>query len=232
MTAAREKILGQLRSSRRPFPHTAPRPEDYLPVTSLSRISPEGLLARFTEEIERLDGNVFAVEGDEMARAKVLELLESHRAKRILAWHFKFIPVAKLASAIQQAGYTIYYPNIHHDDAAAREAEIRRLESAEVGLTGVDAAAASTGTLIVSTAPGKGRIPTLLPPVHIAVVELGQIVPRLEDWLAQERAAGNPTLEHSANVCFITGPSRTADIEKQIVLGAHGPKQLQVVVKR
>ena len=85
---------------------------------------------------------------------------------------------------------------------------------------------------MVSTAPGKGRIPTILPPVHIVVAELGQFVVRIEDWLVQERTEGNPTLEQSANICFITGPSRTADIEKQLVLGVHGPKQLQVVVKR
>ena len=59
----------------------------------------------------------------------------------------------------------------------------------------------------------------MLPPVHIAVVELKQFVPSIEDWLSQERANGNPTLQNSANICFISGPSRTADIEKQLVQG-------------
>jgi L-lactate dehydrogenase complex protein LldG len=232
MTISREKILEKLRNTRRPFPAASPRPDTYQPITSLNSMSPEDMLARFTEELELLDGEVFVVEGDEAARKQVLELLESHQTKRIAAWRFKYIPVAKLYTAIKQAGYTIDYPNIHIEDSKAREREIMRLETAEVGLTGVDAVAATTGALVVSTAPGKGRIPTMLPPVHIAVVELKQFMPRIEDWLAQERANGNPTLENSANICFIAGPSRTADIEKQLVLGVHGPKRLQVVVKR
>ena len=229
---SRDQILNKLRAARRPFPSASPRPDDYLPVTSLKRVSPEGMLARFTEEMKLLNGEVFVVDGDDAARAKVLELLEAHQTKRVLAWRFKFIPVAKLYTAIKQAGYAIDYPNIHLSDWEAREREIMRLETAEVGLTGVDAIAATTGTLVVSTAPGKGRIPTILPPVHIVVAELDQFVPHIEDWLGRERAGGNPTIEQSANICFITGPSRTADIEKQLVLGVHGPKQLQVIVKR
>jgi L-lactate dehydrogenase complex protein LldG len=232
MTTSREKILEKLRNVTRPFPAASPQPTAYLPVTSLDRVSSEGLLARFTEEMTLLDGEVFVVEGDEAARKQVLDLLESHQTKRIAAWRFKYIPVAKLYTAIKQAGYTVDYPNIHIDDDEAREREIMRLEIAEVGLTGADAIAAATGSLVVSTAPGKGRIPTMLPPVHIAVVELNKFVPRIEDWLSQERANGNPTLENSANICFISGPSRTADIEKQLVLGVHGPKRLQVIVKR
>jgi L-lactate dehydrogenase complex protein LldG len=232
MTSSRDKILQKLRAARRPFPSTPPRPQAYMPVTSIKRISSEAMLARFTEELERLDGEVFVVDGDAAARGKVLELLESNNAKRILAWHFKHIPVEKLYTAVKQAGYIISYANTRKADPQERQREIMRLEAAEVGLTGADAVAATTGTLVVSTAPGKERFPTILPPVHIAVVELQQFVPRLEDWLAQERGVGSPVIENSANVCFISGPSRTGDIEQQLVLGVHGPKRIQVVVKR
>jgi len=229
MSTSKTKILDKLRESRRPFAGAAPRPAAYKPVTSIDDTSVDGLIARFREELELLKGELFIVKGETEARDAVIELLSSHDTKRIASWQFKHIPVKKLYTAIKDAGITVDYPNIHGED---RIAEIQRLETAEVGLTGVDAAAATTGTLIVSTAKGKSRIPTVLPPVHIAVMKADQLLPRIEDWLASMRGMDNGVLEESANICFITGPSRTADIEKQLVLGAHGPKRLQVVLIR
>jgi L-lactate dehydrogenase complex protein LldG len=226
---SRETILNKLRSARRPFEDAEPRPTAYLPVTQQSEFSPDALLQRFTLELEQLKGQVFAVEGDAGARDKVLELLAFHDAKHILAWDFRYIPVEGLESAIREAGIEITQPDTH---TASRAEVLTRAETAKVGLTGADAAAATTGTLVFTTAPGKGRIPTVLAPVFIAVITLDQILPRVEDWLARERENGLDRLRNAANLCFISGPSRTADIEMQLVLGVHGPGQLQVVVKR
>jgi L-lactate dehydrogenase complex protein LldG len=232
MSTSREKILHKLRAARRPFPDAPPRPAQYHPVTQPEDTAPSALMERFSQEMTALQGEVFIADGEEAARAQVLELLASHKTRRIAAWHFKHIPLSGLYSAIRKAGYTIDYGAVRNENPDARQREITQLETAEVGLTGADAVAATTGTLIVSAGPGKGRIPTVLPPVHIAVVRLGQFVPHLEDWLAQERAAGSVTLKNSANLCFISGPSRTADIEMQRVLGVHGPRRVQVVVIR
>jgi L-lactate dehydrogenase complex protein LldG len=228
--SARDRILSKLRSARRPFPDAAPRPPVYAPVVPFEASDPDALLERFRQELTALEGEVSVVKGQAAARERVLALLEEHHARRIASWHFKHIPVKKLYTAIQQAGYTVDYPHIH--DAEGREAEIERLASAEVGLTGADAVIAATGSLVVFTGKGKSRLPTALPPVHIAVVRLKQLVPRLEDWLAAQRAESLAVIQQSANVCFITGPSRTADIEKQLVVGVHGPGRLHVVVVR
>lgn len=227
--SSRETILNKLRSARRPFDDAEPRPTAYMPVTQQSEFSPDALLQRFTLELEQLKGQVFAVEGDAGARDKVLELLAFHDAKHILAWDFRYIPVEGLESAIRAAGIEITQPDTHTE---SRGDVLAHAETAKVGLTGADAAAASTGTLVFTTAPGKGRIPTVLAPVFIAVITPDQIVPRIEDWLAKERQNGLETLRNAANLCFISGPSRTADIEMQLVLGVHGPGQVQVVVKR
>jgi L-lactate dehydrogenase complex protein LldG len=225
-----EKILNKPRAAGQPFPDAPPRPKTYQPVTSIDDTSPDGLLARFTAEIERLTGEVFVVDGDDAARDKILDLLSNfHHAKHVLAWDFTHIPVAGLREAVEAAGIRITVPQMHDEYRAEM---IESIHDAEVGLTGVDAAAATTGTLIVSTAPGKGRIPTILPPVHIAVITLDQIVPRLEDWVAAERADGLTKMRGSANVAFITGPSRTGDIEMSLILGVHGPGIVQVIVKR
>src|SRR5579871_2029077 len=228
MPSSRETILNKLRSSRRPFSDAPPRPKTYLNVTLQDDESPDALLARFTAELTKLTGEVYPVTGDDAARAKVMELLEQFEAKSILAWDFANIPVAGLESAIRASGIEIIQPDTHDE---MRMETLTAAAEAQAGITGVDAAAATTGSMIFTTAPGKGRIPTVLPPVHIAVMTLDQILPRIESWVAVQRIRGLP-LTNSANVCFITGPSRTGDIEMQMVLGVHGPGKIRVIVKR
>jgi L-lactate dehydrogenase complex protein LldG len=225
--SSRDTILNKLRSARRPFEDAAPRPTAYMPVTEQGDFSPDALLERFTLELEQLKGQVFPVDGDAGARDKVLELLAFHQADHIIAWDFAHIPVEGLESAIREVGITITQPDTRDE---SRADVLAQAESAQVGLTGADAA--TTGSLVFTTAPGKGRIPTILAPIYIAVIQLDQIVPRIEDWLTAQRQQGLGGIRSAANVCFISGPSRTADIEMQLVLGVHGPGQVQVVVKR
>jgi L-lactate dehydrogenase complex protein LldG len=213
---------------RRPFGDAPPRPETYLNVTVQEDESPDALLERFTRELTALKGEVHPVNGDEEARGKVIELLEFYQAESIIAWDFAHIPVDGLESAIRAAGIEIIQPDTHDE---MRMETLSISAEAQVGLTGADAAAATTGTLIFTTAPGKGRIPTVLAPVHIAVITLDQLVARIESWVAAQRANGLP-LTDSANVCFISGPSRTGDIEMEMILGVHGPGELRVIVKR
>jgi|FLYN01.1.fsa_nt_gi L-lactate dehydrogenase complex protein LldG len=229
MTSSRDKILNKLRAARRPFEDAPPRPKEYLPVTHIDDISPDGLLRRFTEEMERLKGEVFPVEGDQAACDKVLELLRSHNTTSILAWDFACIPVHGLEAAIREAGIQIIQPDLRDE---FREEVIEAMRDAQCGVTGVDAAAATTGTLIVSSAPGKGRMPTVLAPVWIPILTFDQIVPRIEDWIARERASDLQTIRNSSNVAFISGPSRTGDIEMELILGVHGSGTVQAVVKR
>lgn len=229
MSTSRDRILSRLRAARAPFPDAPPRPTAYLPVTRLDDSSPAGLLARFTAEAERLACQVSAVSGDDAACASVLAILRAAGVTHLLAWDFAHIPAAGLEAALRAAGIAITCPDVRDEFRAETLAHI---EPAQAGLTGADAAAAATGTLIVSSGPGRGRIPTVLPPLHVVVIEQRQIVPRLEDWVAAQRAAGLAGIRASANLCFISGPSRTADIEKNLVLGMHGPGVLHIVIKQ
>ena len=229
MTSSRERILNKLRAARQPFPDAPPRPKNYVPVTRLEGDTPAALRSRFTQELERLNGEVFLVKGDAAACDKVVELLQAHGANSVLAWDFKHLPARSLDQALAEAGIEVHHPSIHDE---ARAESLERYAAVPVGLTGADAAIATTGTLVVSTAPGKGRIPTVLPPVHIVILHQRRIVPRLEDWVANQRERDLADFRKSCNLCFISGPSRTADIEKNLVLGMHGPEQLQVIIKR
>jgi L-lactate dehydrogenase complex protein LldG len=179
--------------------------------------------------LERVAGKVFPVEGDEAACTLVLELLRSHNTTSILSWDFACIPVEGLEEAIRGAGMTIIQPDMRDE---FRAEVIEAVRDAQVGVTGVDAAAATTGTMIVSTGHGKGRLPTVLAPVWMPIMTLDQIIPRVEDWIARERERNLETIRSSANVAFITGPSRTGDIEMEMILGVHGSGVVQAIVKR
>jgi L-lactate dehydrogenase complex protein LldG len=107
----------------------------------------------------------------------------------------------------------------------ARGAEDRDL----VGVTGVFAALAETGTLMVVSGPGTPAAASLLPETHIAVVPVTRIVKHMEDGWALARAELG---ELPRLVNFISGPSRTGDIDQTIVLGAHGPYRVHMILVR
>ena len=97
-----------------------------------------------------------------------------------------------------------------------------RLARCDLAVVEADYAISATGTLVVVATPERPGSLTLLPPANILLVEAARILP---DMAAVVSALGPDTIrEH--RVAFITGPSRTADIEKMIVLGVHGPKDL------
>jgi L-lactate utilization protein LutC len=99
---------------------------------------------------------------------------------------------------------------------------------ADVALTGCDALVAETGTVAVFSGPVEGRLSTLTAPTHVVLGGESQLAPDMETVF--ERFAGRLRPGASpASLMFITGPSRTTDIEKTLVLGVHGPKKLVCV---
>jgi L-lactate dehydrogenase complex protein LldG len=95
---------------------------------------------------------------------------------------------------------------------------------AGAGLTGADAALAETGTLVLTSGPDRARITSLLPPLHIVFLHRSKLVSDLFAW-QQQRPANFP-----ANLVFVSGPSKTADIEQALVVGVHGPRRLAVII--
>lgn len=99
----------------------------------------------------------------------------------------------------------------------------------QVGITGVFCAVAETGTLMMLSGPDTYPSASLLPETHIALVPASRIVPAMEDAFALAREERG-TLPRATN--FISGPSRTGDIEQTIVLGAHGPYRVHAIIVR
>jgi L-lactate dehydrogenase complex protein LldG len=96
-----------------------------------------------------------------------------------------------------------------------------------IGITGCYCAIAETGTLVFVTGTGTPTATFLLPETHVAIVRVDQIVPAMEDAFARIRAEFG-ALPRAVNL--VSGPSRTGDIEQTIVLGAHGPRRMHVVL--
>lgn len=96
-----------------------------------------------------------------------------------------------------------------------------------LGITGVDCAIAETGTLVVTTGPATPTGVTLLPDTHVAVLRAADIVPGMEEAMARVR---RPDGTLPRGVHLISGPSRTGDIEQTIVLGAHGPYRVHILL--
>jgi L-lactate dehydrogenase complex protein LldG len=207
---SRERILNKLRAAQQPFTDVPPRTEyrHYVPDVSL-----ENLTGRFIEEARKLGCKVSLHDDAESAIDQLMTILNGD--KSLIGWDFSQIPLTGLSAALGSAQVTVI-PQSAGKEAAA---------TARVGVSGVTAALASTGSLILTSGEGRPRGASLLPPLHVAVVAQGQIVPDFETW-----ATTHPDFRAASNHVVITGASRTADIAMEVVMGVHGPGQVHILV--
>ena len=121
-------------------------------------------------------------------------------------------------------------PDISKEVAVVRRFLRDKFIAADVGMSGANVVAADTGSLIVIENEGNARLSTGLPPIHIALVGMEKVVPTFQEAMKVAevtwRHATGPTPSY---INIISGPSKTADIEKTITYGVHGPKELHVV---
>ena len=211
--SSRETILSSLRQARRPFEDAPLPPDAYIPMVPMADQEAGALRKRFVAEAEKLSCVVHQPPTPGAAIETLLDLLEDD--KTIISWELEQIPLPGLAAALRQQGIQLADP---------KDADVR------VGLSGVEAGLAATGSLVVVSGTGKARTASLLPPVHIAVISSSQLLPDLESWLATYDDVGKEKLRQSSNAVVISGPSRTADIAMQLILGMHGPRELHIIL--
>lgn len=209
--SSRDSILERLRSRQKPFPDVK-LPDVYQPMTPLEP-DPDSLLKRFLEEAEALSTVMHQPADEPAAIHTILDILGDE--KSILAWDWPAIPLPGLKAALDEAQISAAGP----DDPAPK-----------VGISGAEAALAATGSLVLASGAGRYRATSLLPPVHIAVITRDQVLPDLEHWVAWQRANGLPAFNQASNIAIISGPSRTADIAMESILGMHGPGAVHVVI--
>lgn len=211
-SASREKILSRLRAAQANITPVK-AVQDYLPMVPAIDPAPAALLERFVEQARLLTCEIYLPADHAEAIRQTLDLLGED--PKVMGWAFTHLPLPGLAEALAEKGIQV---------SAERDAGVR------VGLTGADAALAATGSLILQTGSGKPRIASLLPLVHIAVIQQSQILPDLEAWVAVQRRQGVDAFQAISSAMIISGPSRTADIAKQLILGMHGPRELHIIV--
>ena len=148
-----------------------------------------------------------------------------HDASRILSWSETDLGVPGVTEAL--AGQEI---GVDHGwlpaDAAQRAARLTALERLAVGVTGASGGIAESGTVALVSGPGRSRLASLLPPVHVTLLHVDRIHESLPDLLAAEPSM----VDGGSNLVLVTGPSRTADIEMTLTRGVHGPGHVHVVL--
>ena len=100
----------------------------------------------------------------------------------------------------------------------------------DIGFTRAQYGIAETGTLVLDSASERHRVVSLVPPVHVAIIQADTIKSTLGEALHHIRMGQSACSELSPVVTFVTGPSRTADIELTLAIGVHGPKELFVII--
>ncbi len=203
-TTSKEKMLKKIRKAlleKRDNPY--PNLED----TPLYEEYNDHLDVLFAGQLSAVSGNFMFCEDEIQLIENLLDLAEKNNWRRIYAWE------TGLQSLLSKYEFPFYSTDTE-------------FLNADVGITYCEALVARNGSVLVSNGTAAGRRLSIYPHIHIVIAYTSQLVLDLKDGfkLLKEKYPENmPSM-----VSNITGPSRTADIEKTLVLGAHGPKELYV----
>lgn len=174
------------------------------------------MVATFRESLEAVGGHCFTVRGEIEAAAILKNIFAELPASRRVA--------LSDAPILERLAHDLG-PQI---EAVATTPESKDLFNFDVGITTAQLAIAETGTLVLESASERHRLVSLVPPVHIAIVDARNLVQSLGEALSYLQREAISAM--SPAVTFITGPSRTADIELTLTIGVHGPKDLYVIL--
>jgi len=203
-TTSKEKLLKKVRKALlekrdNPYPNLEDLPH-YPPNDELLEVI-------FAQEFTAVSGQFVFCEDELQFIENLLNLADQHKWHKIYSWE----------PALQEILTRYDYPFFETD---------KDFEQAEVGMTLCEALVARNGSILLSSAGMAGRRLSIYPPVHIVLAYTSQLVPDLKDGFKLIKTKYGNQLP--SMISTVTGPSRTADIEKTLVLGAHGPKELFV----
>jgi len=205
--SARNEILDSLRTEAR---------EADLPPAWKSQREFEDLAARFAESLMAAKGEVRRADDLESAWKEVDAILREIGAQAV---------VANDEPPFSAELLTERWPECEWHVVGQTAGDLRQFcARADVGLSSAEVALADTGSIVVRSAPGKSRLATLFPPVHVALVPISYLTSDIFTWTA-DRAGKMP-----ASMTIISGPSKSADIEFTLTIGVHGPKRMIVIL--
>jgi L-lactate dehydrogenase complex protein LldG len=198
ISPAKENILKKIRQAlSNPVPLPFPHSEG---SEFLFTPQTEDTAIVFAEEFTRLQGKFAFCSDQKNLQEQLLKLIDERRWTKIYCREKKF-------SAIIPADTT-------YDD----------LSTCEVSVTGCESLVARTGTIVMSSAQESGRTTSVYAPIHICIAYTSQLMYDLKEALAHLKEVYKNNIP--SQITFASGPSRTADIEKTLVTGVHGPKEV------
>lgn len=205
VSPAKENILKRVRNAlSQPVQLPFPSAEGNTPVYKAEN---EGLEIKFAEEFTRLQGKfVFCSDHGELAE-NISALAENMRWKNLYCSELQLIHIFNERS--------LPFLNVSPE-----------LKESDAGITTCELLIARTGSVVVSAAQPSGRAVPIFPPVHIVVAYVDQLVFDIKDGISRLQQKYGERLP--SMISFQSGPSRTADIEKTLVVGVHGPKEVYV----
>jgi L-lactate dehydrogenase complex protein LldG len=231
-TSAREEILGKISRAlkseaalgpgRGADAHAASDDARALEIRGRCERERASLLAQFESELLAIGVRVHEAGSIDSAAEYIERIAFERKAKTVVAADTEVVERIGLQKRFDS--HWIRYVT------EASDADLRSIAiDAGIGVSGVDYALADTGTLVLLAHKGAPRLISLVPPIHIAIVKADQVVHGLDDLFGLLRSEKGLNDLGSA-VTFITGASRTADIELTLVVGVHGPQELHVVI--
>ncbi len=207
---SRDAILGRIRRHlhRSPEAPVEPGPAVRIEVPAMTI---EERIASFARALEALAGKVFRAGSIEEALAYAAGVIGEREA------------VASSEPFLTRLGIDVL-PRVRSglEGQALRHA----CATAGVGITSAAYALADTGSLVMLSSAEQARLISLLPPVHVAIIESSRILTGLDELLSLTPLPA----DLSSSMVFITGPSRTADIEQILIRGVHGPGEIHVII--
>ncbi len=173
------------------------------------------LFAEFEARTKAVSSEVFRVSRAADAAAVLMGIVDAAKAKKAVVVESPLQEAAGITAALRSQGIAVY---TEPDQIAAHA------DTADIGISGVEFGIAETGSLFQDGYDIATRLVTILPPLHVVFLPSSHIVPGIEE--AFEIIA--PGFERG--YCgFITGPSRTADIERVLTIGVHGPSRFAII---
>lgn len=226
------RMLAQIRNALGRAAPVVPDPlapfDSHLPAANNA-----SLVETFTRELEKVGGRVSCARTADELRERLQDLCAPQEYASVAVSACDVLGQLGLRDWLVASGRQVI-PTLEESMMTSQGSmdEYKQvLMEADLGITCADYALADTGTLVLVSGGEQHRLISLLPPVHICVLDPRNIFASLTDFLAHQQEADNEQSSPTPGaITFITGPSRTADIEHAITMGIHGPRALEVVL--
>ena len=199
----------------------------------------DALLQKLLEQATLINIRAYTVKDADAAGVAVADLVSEMNPewgdeKVVVAWPHPLIKSLKLENRIPEKGAAFHYTALENPENPTDEEKKRikdQIVKAYIGVTTADYCVAETGTLVIRTVPDCPRSVSLAPSIHVAVIEKKVLVNDLKALYKKLRAELSVDKDaFTRNMTFITGPSKTGDIELVMVHGAHGPRYLYLFI--